>query len=131
MFIKFFNNRYIKYVPALIVSAGIFTISHQERPIFQVNSFEFHDKILHLIAYYVFGLTLLIATLNVEVRKRLILVTLIGIFFGISDEFHQYFIPGRDADIWDIAADSIGVIISLPFWKLIDRCIFKFKKLNV
>jgi VanZ family protein len=30
------------------------------------------------------------------------------ILFGISDEFHQMFVPSRDASVLDILADSVG-----------------------
>ena len=42
-------------------------------------------------------------------------VVLFSIFFGViyafSDEFHQYFVPGRSADLFDFIADCIGVIL--------------------
>ena len=28
--------------------------------------------------------------------------------YGISDEFHQWFVPGRTADVHDVMADAIG-----------------------
>ncbi len=28
---------------------------------------------------------------------------------AISDEWHQSFIPGRDASIWDVLSDAVGV----------------------
>jgi VanZ family protein len=28
--------------------------------------------------------------------------------FGLSDEIHQYFVPARNADLWDFIADMIG-----------------------
>ncbi|MDR2246783.1 MAG: VanZ family protein, partial [Treponema sp.] len=30
--------------------------------------------------------------------------------YGIIDEVHQYFVPGRDCNIWDWLADSIGAV---------------------
>jgi VanZ family protein len=32
-------------------------------------------------------------------------------FYGITDEFHQSFVPGRDADVWDWLADTLGSFI--------------------
>ncbi|MFH0824117.1 MAG: VanZ family protein [Pseudomonadota bacterium] len=31
--------------------------------------------------------------------------------YGISDEFHQYFVPGRESEIGDVVADVIGGFI--------------------
>jgi VanZ family protein len=39
------------------------------------------------------------------------LTILIGSIYAISDEIHQFFVPGRSSDIGDVAADIIGIII--------------------
>jgi VanZ family protein len=40
---------------------------------------------------------------------RLAAVTLaFCIAYGISDEWHQSFVPGRHADAWDVLKDAIG-----------------------
>lgn len=35
--------------------------------------------------------------------------------YGISDEWHQSFIPGRESDLFDWIADTVGVSIVLSF----------------
>ena len=42
-------------------------------------------------------------------RYAAILAILVGIFYGITDEFHQSFVPGRSSSEWDVLADSVGV----------------------
>jgi VanZ family protein len=46
---------------------------------------------------------------------------LFGLFYGASDEFHQYFVRGRDASIWDLAADVVGATLGslLFYWLLL------------
>lgn len=41
------------------------------------------------------------------------MVWVIGIAsaYGISDELHQSFVPGRDCNVWDWLADTLGAII--------------------
>jgi VanZ family protein len=39
-----------------------------------------------------------------------VICLLVGLY-GISDEFHQYFIPGRMADVLDAAADIAGGVL--------------------
>jgi VanZ family protein len=41
------------------------------------------------------------------------LPALLTIFFGISDEFHQMFVPSRDASVLDILADSVGAAVGV------------------
>jgi VanZ family protein len=31
--------------------------------------------------------------------------------YGVSDEYHQSFVPGRDATAWDVAKDAVGAVI--------------------
>jgi VanZ family protein len=35
------------------------------------------------------------------------------IAYGVSDELHQSFVPGRHADPWDVAKDAAGTLIGL------------------
>ena len=36
-----------------------------------------------------------------------------GIFYAITDEIHQIFIPGRDGRVFDVCVDTLGVIFGL------------------
>ena len=38
----------------------------------------------------------------------ILLVSLSGSLYGLSDEFHQSFVPGRSSDSLDLLADSLG-----------------------
>jgi len=38
---------------------------------------------------------------------------LLSVCYGITDEFHQAFVPGRHPDIWDLIRDSTGALIAL------------------
>ena len=39
--------------------------------------------------------------------------TMMAIAYGASDEWHQSFVPGRHADVWDLAADGVGAALAL------------------
>ena len=36
--------------------------------------------------------------------------------FGASDEFHQSFVPGRDTDVFDWVADTLGATAGALVW---------------
>jgi VanZ family protein len=35
--------------------------------------------------------------------------------YGVSDEFHQSFVPGRSPDRFDVVADCVGATIGVAF----------------
>ena len=41
---------------------------------------------------------------------------LIGTAYGITDEIHQYFVPGRTMDAADLLADMIGVALGIALY---------------
>lgn len=48
---------------------------------------------------------------NEQPMKIAFLVIILAILYGISDEFHQSFVPTRSSDIYDVVADASGAII--------------------
>lgn len=84
----------------------------------------FDDKFKHAVVYCIFGFLIARAFYNQtrysSLKKNLFLFTLLlGTLYGISDEFHQYFVPGRYSEILDVIADSVGTAIGFLifyFW---------------
>ena len=76
-----------------------------------------NDKLIHVSVFLVFGLLVYLA---LEPRtkssylswKRIAIAVLAVVIYGISDEIHQAFVPGRTVDISDATADSIGGILA-------------------
>lgn len=72
-------------------------------------------KLAHFAEYTVLGffLTLHIRELKNKLKLRINIAwaALIGIMYAISDEIHQYFVPGRGPGVKDVLIDSCGVIV--------------------
>jgi len=68
------------------------------------------DKLAHAIFFGVLGVFLArsLTPPQVLVWSRVLLVTVLVVAYGISDEYHQSFVPGRDASPWDVLADATG-----------------------
>ncbi len=66
----------------------------------------------HALSYAVLGALLVRALgggpLGSMTQSLIVPATLIGALYGATDEFHQWFIPGRIASGADLAADAIG-----------------------
>jgi VanZ family protein len=106
--------RRLSLVSALAWMAVLFYLSHQ--PTLPTPSlFEGQDKVFHAGAYGLLGLLLLAAHRPQasgyswhQVRTSALLASL----YGISDEIHQAFVPGRSSDVLDWAADTVGALLA-------------------
>jgi VanZ family protein len=69
----------------------------------------------HLVLYGFLAILLLIAfgSDGPPTRNEQIAAIAGAIAYGISDEFHQSFVPGRDASIFDLGVNSIGAALAV------------------
>ncbi len=79
------------------------------------------DKLEHAVAFGILGLLLVWALSKGRLRgisaRTVLVVTVICAAYGYSDEFHQRFVPGRDYDLKDMAADATGgFLVSGAVW---------------
>jgi VanZ family protein len=86
------------------------------------------DKLLHFGAYFGYGILMQIAVIPNATKKnkkyQIFIVILLSALFAVSDEIHQSFVPGRDADLFDVLADLLGALTSLLLYRRIEQ-IFK------
>lgn len=77
--------------------------------------FEHQDKVHHMGAYFIMGmLTWRFFKDYITSTMKLSIVTLCFCsIYGLSDEWHQSFVPGRYADIMDWLADTLGATIAI------------------
>jgi VanZ family protein len=76
----------------------------------------FWDKLLHTVGYAGLGVLALRAFHGGFERPRpapTIYAAVAVVLWGISDEFHQSFVPGRNASAWDVLADAVGFAIAV------------------
>ncbi len=105
-----------------ILLALIITIQSSVSSIYLPDvGISFIDKMLHFVVFGIWGLTLtrgLIMTKSDFVHKYLMWIVFVaGMIFAFSDEWHQYFVPGRTSDVYDWIADISGVIIFSLLYK--------------
>lgn len=83
------------------------------------------DYVLHAAEYFVLYVLVFLALhegLHRYPRRGSFWVpALFAILYGMLDEYHQKFVPNRDASIHDLLADMVGVGVGVPFVLLSDR----------
>ena len=103
-----------RWFPALLVMSLIFWFSSQPGEVLPV--FSWADKIVkkssHMFGYALLAFSYWFA-LGMDNNRRW-LVWLLAIIYAVTDEYHQSFVLGRNASVWDIVIfDNIGVLFSL------------------
>lgn len=104
----------------IVVMGTIFYMSHLPASDLKLMLFPGQDKIAHFIVYGILAVTV-IGAHSQEVQRAaplrvVIRSVIICLLFGISDEFHQYFIPGRSVSFFDLVADVLGAAVVCFFW---------------
>lgn len=117
---------WLRWLPAVLCMAIIFALSSRTGgeldswlPWFQewlpeLSSFD----PVHYVAYFALALTFAFGfgfrRMNVW---RCLLVVLLCVLYGATDEWHQSFVPRRTADVHDLLHDGIGAAIAaLAVW---------------
>ena len=112
--------RSIRIVPVTLVMGTIFFLSHQSGTELQLFPIPGLDKLAHGLIYAV----LAAAVLYILPKKCLlskpgrtgVLVVFFCLLYGVTDEYHQSFIPGRVASPGDLIADTVGAAVLVFLW---------------
>ena len=98
----------------------IFYLSQQPGDTILLPDFTGSDKLAHAIAYGTLAGTFLYGLHPfIHVSKQSVVAILAVLFctiYGVSDEFHQSFVPGRDVSSLDVLADAFGALIVAGTW---------------
>ncbi len=49
---------------------------------------------------------------------RIVVAIILTALWGVLDEIHQNFVPGRFPSAWDAAADALGALVGLGLWRV-------------
>ncbi len=72
-----------------------------------------NDKVVHAVVYATGGFLAAGASGFLRGRRRFIAAAAFCGLWGVSDEWHQSFVPGRESSIVDVAADVAGATIGV------------------
>jgi VanZ family protein len=117
--------------PVLVYAGLIYFLSSQSQFPEELPSFFGFDKVVHFVEYYIFGWLLyrwFSSPDRVWGRRGVLLMTLlVGIGYAVGDEWHQSFVPGRDASFFDALFDAAGIAVAAATYPFIFMKIFRIK----
>ena len=90
-----------------------------------ISSFQFiARKSAHFLIYVVLGnLLAVISYKRLKFSVRPLIAAAICLIYAASDEFHQYFVPGRSCELRDMCIDFSGAVTGILLLLLIIRLI--------
>lgn len=117
MVIRWFEkHRNLSIVITIIIAITIFYMSSLTFPP-GPEKFNIKPMLYHLFIFFLFALFLLICLVNGKKRNLFfVLVILISIFYSLSDEIHQFFVPGRSSSLADVGLDTIGILFAFMIY---------------
>jgi VanZ family protein len=106
------RSRRLRFVAAalalaqMIVIVSFSTQSQVDIP----GSWDGRDKLIHAAVWSVLGALFALTALRPTTRAAVVAIIAAAVFGG-SDELHQSFVPGRDASLLDLVADTVGATV--------------------
>jgi VanZ family protein len=117
--ISFLQRPFFRYhLPAIMFAVVIFILSSIPKLNPPNLGFKVQDKFYHFVFYGAFGFLVarsfsFLKFSQVFPKKYLFYAILFSVAYGLSDEIHQYYVPGRQCSFGDFLADSIGAIAGI------------------
>jgi VanZ family protein len=106
--------RWVYWLPAAAWAVVIFVLSSISR--LPAPPGGLTDKHAHAITFGVLTLACLYGLTAGHWRRvgvsTVVLAIALAVAYGVTDELHQAFVPGRTADLADVAADAVGAVVA-------------------
>ena len=101
------------WAPAVLYMGLIWTLSSLQISA-PIEHFPLRDKGVHFVEYGALGFLLAHAAFRTwprhHVARTAALAFCITVLWGLLDEIHQAFVPGRSSEVLDVVADSAGAV---------------------
>lgn len=84
-----------------------------------IKVFSWMTYVAHFSEYVILALLLCLAlyvSTKLDGRTLLVVALVVASAYGISDEFHQSFVPTRQPDVMDWLIDTIGATVAVGVW---------------
>jgi VanZ family protein len=101
----------LRYAAPLALMALIFYLSAQQQVGPELPAFT--RIVAHFSLYALLAALWVWALAPALGRRALLVAAAISLLYGVSDEYHQSFVPGRDPSLFDIVVDAAGVAVAL------------------
>ncbi len=101
---------WIVFGAPIAVMAGIFLLSSRSQLPDLDGGRDIQSVVGHFVAYAALGasLAVLLRSLGWSPLRALLVAIVFATLYGVTDEFHQSFVPNRNTDPKDVLVDFLG-----------------------
>lgn len=87
----------------------------------------FIRKLAHFTIYAIGGFLIMnyAYTTDKTIKEKALYSICFGGGYAITDELHQFFVPGRSGNVFDVGIDTAGVIIGVFIYRVLMKIIDK------
>ena len=118
---------YLKIVPAVILGIIIFYFSSLSNPYSTPLPKQTAMLLNPLMHIGEFGLLTFLIFFGFFSKVKPIYLLTISFFYAVIDEVHQYFVPYRYFDVFDLIVDLVGVVLGFIAYLLAKNLYLSFK----
>ena len=116
MFRIFEEYAKLTFILAMIIVGVIFYVSSIPHDPVPGIGFKYKAIIYHAGIFFFLCLFLMMALSKGIKKDWIFFAVLLSVFYGITDELHQHFVPGRSVSVGDFLIDSLGVFCALTVY---------------
>ncbi len=78
-------------------------------------------KLAHFTEYFILGILVINMFNRNNISIKYLISIILCIIYACTDEIHQFFVPGRSCQVTDVIIDSMGSIMGVYLYKLINK----------
>ena len=94
-------------------------VSNKEKITLSNKYSKFVRKMAHFSVYLILGVLVISFISEFNIKRRYLLAVILCIFYALTDELHQYFVPGRSCELLDVLLDSTSSLLGVLAYKFI------------
>ena len=117
--IKWFERHYrISWIITFLIAIIIFYISSLTFQPLSGSGGGIGLKALlyHIIAFFLLAFFLSVSLVKGKNLKYIFIAIIAAVLYGISDEIHQSFVPGRVPSFFDLFLNTSGIILAITIY---------------
>ena len=112
----------LAWAPAVLYMLLIWALSSMSHVIVNFERVPFQDKGAHFVEYGILAALVAHALRGTAPQRQMLWVVTVSIaaatIWGVIDEIHQAYVPGRVSDARDLLADALGASLGALLWAM-------------